>query len=31
MEDRAMIASPAVSDCDPARIFVAIELSKRAG
>ena len=29
MEDRAMIASPAASDCDPARIFVAIELSKK--
>jgi hypothetical protein len=28
MEDRAMIASPAATDCDPARIFVAIELSK---
>jgi transposase len=28
MEDRAMIASRAATDCDPARIFVAIELSK---
>jgi transposase len=29
MENRGMIASPASSDGDPARIFVAIELSKK--
>ena len=29
MAERATIASPAASDCEPARIFVAIEIRKK--